>query len=311
MRSELLRPPPRAFACPRSGALARCSRSTAGAGRGRAPCSRRWRNSDGHRSLIMSSHYRWIGAARAIGIVPRRSREHLGGPLRQALKSRELRFLLSARRVGRWPPPRASSSPTSAASRKHFIFTDEHDRLRESIGAFVEKELAPHAEEWEERRLPGLGLPAHGRARLPRPLLSRRSTAARAATTTATSCSPRRWRKAQLRRPRDGHRGAHRHGDAADPPVRHRGAEAALPRAGDQGREDLVPRDHRAGRRLGRRRHQDARGARRRRVRDQRLEDLHHERPPRRLHRARDEDRRRTPATTASRCSSSTWTPPA
>ena len=38
-------------------------------------------------------------------------------------------------------------------------------------------------------------------------------------------------------------------------------------------------------------RHQDARGPRRRRVGDQRLEDLHHQRPPGRLHRARDEDR--------------------
>ena len=37
--------------------------------------------------------------------------------------------------------------------------------------------------------------------------------------------------------------------------------------------------------------HQDARGPRRRRVGHQRLEDLHHERAPRRLHRARDEDR--------------------
>ena len=40
--------------------------------------------------------------------------------------------------------------PDFKSSKKHFIFTEEHDRLRESIGAFVEKELAPHAEEWEE-----------------------------------------------------------------------------------------------------------------------------------------------------------------
>ena len=44
---------------------------------------------------------------------------------------------------------------------------------------------------------------------------------------------------------------------------------------------------------LRRRRHQDARGARRRRVRHQRLEDVHHQRPPRRRDRARDEDRPR------------------
>src|ERR687890_2575607 len=44
--------------------------------------------------------------------------------------------------------------PDHAAPRKHFIFTEEHDRLRESIGSFVEKELAPHAEEWEETTFP-------------------------------------------------------------------------------------------------------------------------------------------------------------
>ncbi len=39
--------------------------------------------------------------------------------------------------------------PDFASGRRHFIFNDDHDRLRESIGAFVERELAPHAEEWE------------------------------------------------------------------------------------------------------------------------------------------------------------------
>ena len=36
--------------------------------------------------------------------------------------------------------------PDHGASRKHFIFTEEHDQLRESIRSFVTKELAPHAE---------------------------------------------------------------------------------------------------------------------------------------------------------------------
>src|SRR4051795_12602247 len=40
--------------------------------------------------------------------------------------------------------------PDHAARRPHFIFTEEHERLRESIHAFVVKELAPHAEEWEQ-----------------------------------------------------------------------------------------------------------------------------------------------------------------
>jgi alkylation response protein AidB-like acyl-CoA dehydrogenase len=46
------------------------------------------------------------------------------------------------------------SKPDHAASRRHFIFTDEHDQLRESIRSFVLKELRPHAEEWEETTFP-------------------------------------------------------------------------------------------------------------------------------------------------------------
>src|ERR671929_517194 len=44
--------------------------------------------------------------------------------------------------------------PDHAAARRHFIFTDEHEQLRESIRAFVVRELAPHAEEWEETTFP-------------------------------------------------------------------------------------------------------------------------------------------------------------
>jgi alkylation response protein AidB-like acyl-CoA dehydrogenase len=44
--------------------------------------------------------------------------------------------------------------PDFAAKRKHFIFNDEHDQLRESIRAFATKELAPHADEWEETTFP-------------------------------------------------------------------------------------------------------------------------------------------------------------
>ena len=40
--------------------------------------------------------------------------------------------------------------PEFGTAKKHFIFNEEHDALRESIGSFVEKELAPHAERWEE-----------------------------------------------------------------------------------------------------------------------------------------------------------------
>ena len=34
----------------------------------------------------------------------------------------------------------------------HPLFTDEHEALRQSIRTFVEKELAPHAEEWEREK---------------------------------------------------------------------------------------------------------------------------------------------------------------
>jgi alkylation response protein AidB-like acyl-CoA dehydrogenase len=44
--------------------------------------------------------------------------------------------------------------PDFKANRKHFIFTDEHEQLRESIANFAVKELAPHAEEWEETTFP-------------------------------------------------------------------------------------------------------------------------------------------------------------
>jgi citronellyl-CoA dehydrogenase len=44
--------------------------------------------------------------------------------------------------------------PDFGAKRKHFLFTDEHEQLRESIRAFAIKELAPHADEWEETTFP-------------------------------------------------------------------------------------------------------------------------------------------------------------
>src|SRR5688572_9177592 len=44
--------------------------------------------------------------------------------------------------------------PDHAGARRHFIFTDEHEQLRESIRSFVVKELAPHKDEWEETTFP-------------------------------------------------------------------------------------------------------------------------------------------------------------
>src|SRR5207245_10780807 len=44
--------------------------------------------------------------------------------------------------------------PDFQARRKHFIFTAGHEALRESTTTFAAKELAPHAEEWEETTFP-------------------------------------------------------------------------------------------------------------------------------------------------------------
>jgi alkylation response protein AidB-like acyl-CoA dehydrogenase len=50
--------------------------------------------------------------------------------------------------------PAAVLKPDYAAKRRHSLFSDEHEALRESIRAFVLRELAPHAEEWEETTFP-------------------------------------------------------------------------------------------------------------------------------------------------------------
>jgi alkylation response protein AidB-like acyl-CoA dehydrogenase len=44
--------------------------------------------------------------------------------------------------------------PDHAAGRRHFIFGDEHEALRESMQAWVQKELYPHRNEWEETTWP-------------------------------------------------------------------------------------------------------------------------------------------------------------
>ncbi len=44
--------------------------------------------------------------------------------------------------------------PDFGAKRRHFIFNEEHDALRESIRSFAVRELAPHADEWEETTFP-------------------------------------------------------------------------------------------------------------------------------------------------------------
>jgi alkylation response protein AidB-like acyl-CoA dehydrogenase len=52
------------------------------------------------------------------------------------------------------PAADAVIKPDHGAARRHSIFTDEHEQLRESIRSFCQRELAPHALEWEETTFP-------------------------------------------------------------------------------------------------------------------------------------------------------------
>jgi alkylation response protein AidB-like acyl-CoA dehydrogenase len=52
--------------------------------------------------------------------------------------------------------------PDFDAKRKHFLFSDEHEQLRESIRSFAVKELAPHSDEWEETPFPDSVFPRMG-----------------------------------------------------------------------------------------------------------------------------------------------------
>jgi alkylation response protein AidB-like acyl-CoA dehydrogenase len=44
--------------------------------------------------------------------------------------------------------------PSHDGTRKHFLFTDEHLDLRESMSVWVKKEMYPHRNEWEETTFP-------------------------------------------------------------------------------------------------------------------------------------------------------------
>jgi alkylation response protein AidB-like acyl-CoA dehydrogenase len=52
--------------------------------------------------------------------------------------------------------------PDYSGQRRHFIFTDEHDVLRETIRRFAVTELQPHAEEWEQTTFPDWVFPRMG-----------------------------------------------------------------------------------------------------------------------------------------------------
>jgi len=51
-------------------------------------------------------------------------------------------------------PADEPQKPDFSSPRRHYVFNDEHDQLRESIRRFVARELAPHAEQWEETTFP-------------------------------------------------------------------------------------------------------------------------------------------------------------
>ena len=133
----------------------------------------------------------------------------------------------------------------------------------------------------------------------------RRSTAARASATTAsTRCSPRRSSKVSasllvlLRHPLRLRR-------AVPGGPGHRGAEAALAAEVLLRRADRRDRDDRAVRRLRPRRAEDDRGARRRRLGAERVEDLHHQRLHAPTWSSSPPAPTRARAPRASRCSSS------
>ena len=92
---------------------------------------------------------------------------------------------------------------------------------------------------------------------------------------------------------------------------RHGRAEAHLASAAARGADPLLVRPQRARRRLGRRADQDDRDRARRRVRPQRLEDVHHQRRLLGLDGRLREDRPGRRATAACPRSSSRWTRPA
>ena len=52
--------------------------------------------------------------------------------------------------------------PDFEAGQKHFIFTQEHEDLRESMENWVKKELHPHRNEWEETKWPNSAIERAG-----------------------------------------------------------------------------------------------------------------------------------------------------
>ena len=74
-------------------------------------------------------------------------------PLAGALADRDNAPRAHARTLPAMPSS-ATIKPNHEAARRHAMFTDEHEDLRASVRRFVEKELTPHLEEWEDQTFP-------------------------------------------------------------------------------------------------------------------------------------------------------------
>jgi alkylation response protein AidB-like acyl-CoA dehydrogenase len=141
--------------------------------------------------------------------------------------------------------------PDFASQRKHFIFSDEHEQLRESIRRFVIKELQPHAEEWEETTFPDWVFERMGELGflgLDKPLeYGGQGGDYYSSLVLAEELAHARCGGLAM--------GIAVQTDMAMPPILAFGTGVARP--GDQRREDPLPGHHRARRRLGRRGDQD------------------------------------------------------
>ena len=202
--------------------------------------------------------------------------------------------------VQRRPPEMAATAesvlkPDFNASRKHFIFTDEHEQLRESITQLRDQGARAARRGVGGDDVPRLGLPRAWASSASSASTSPSSTAARAATTSRRSCSAEEivarataaaWRWASRCRPTWRCRRSSRSAP------RSRSSEWVVPAIQGQKILCLGITEPDAGSDVAG--HQDARPCkRRRRLRHQRLQDLHHQRPPRRRDRARHQDRPR------------------
>ena len=163
-------------------------------------------------------------------------------------------------------------------------FTQEHEGIRRGVKKFIDAEINPYVDAWEEAGI----FPAHelfkkmgdqGYLGINKPVkyggmgLDYSYQLVFLETLGHIRC----------RRRADGDRRADRHGDAGARPLRLGGAVQRVPRALHQGRLRRLPRRIRGRRRLRRRLHQDHGAQGRRRLRHRRRQDVDHQRHAGRL----------------------------